>query len=100
MIDITESREELEARIARDKATLKLLKDRESFLKRKQFEVEANTLKYLCRDLDEGFNARVNELREKVAEHMWNKHLEDLEAKREARAGEAEEAASERSEEG
>ncbi|MCT2026202.1 hypothetical protein [Dermabacter hominis] len=96
----TETREELEARIERDKASLKLLKDRERFLGRKHFEIEANTLKLLCRNSDESFNTHVNELREKVSEHMWSKHLEALEAKREAREREAQESAGERSEEG
>lgn len=96
----TENEADLEARIARDKAALKLLRDRKRFLQRKHFEVEANTLKLLCRNSDEGFNAHVNELREKVSERMWSMHLEALEAKREARAREAEESAEERSEEG
>lgn len=99
MIDITETREELEARIARDKASLKLLKDRESFLKRNRFEIEARTLDTLCKDYDDAFEQRVNETRTRVGEHLWQQHVEDLERKREARAIEAEEAAGERSEE-
>lgn len=95
----TETREELEARIERDKASLKLLKDRERFLGRKHFEIEANTLKLLCRNSDEGFNTHVDDLREKVSQRMWNMHLEALEAKREAREREAEEHPSERVEE-
>lgn len=96
----TETREEIEARIARDKAALKLLKDNESFLHRKHYEIEARTLEVLCKEFDENFNNRVNATRKRVGEHMWDKHLEALEAKREARAREAEEQPSERREEG
>ena len=96
----TETREELEARIARDRASLKLLKDNERFLHRHRFEIEALTLEKLCNVFDEGFNHRVNETRERVSEHLWNKHLEELEAKREAREREAQEATEERGEEG
>lgn len=96
----TETREELEARIARDKASLKLLRDNERFLHRHRHEIEALTLEKLCNVFDEGFTNRVNETRARVSEHLWNKHLEELEAKREARARETEESASERRSEG
>ena len=95
----TESREEIEARIARDKASLKLLKDNERFLHRHRHEIESLTLEVLCKEYDEAFKQRVNATRQRVSEHLWNKHLEDLEAKREARAREAQERAEERSEE-
>ena len=95
----TETREELEARIARDKASLKLLKDNESFLRRKHYEIEARTLEVLCKQFDEDFKQRVNATRQRVSEHLWQQHLEDLEAKREARARETEEGAEERREE-
>ncbi len=96
----TETREELEARIARDKASLKLLRDNERFLHRHRHEIEALALEALCKQFDETFEHRVNETRERVSEHMWNKHVEALEAKREARAREVQESAGERSEEG
>ena len=96
----TETREELEARIARDRASLKLLKDNERFLHRHRFEIEALTLEKLCNVFDENFTNRVNETRARVSEHLWNKHLEELEAKRKARERETQERAEERSEEG
>lgn len=95
----TETREEIEARIARDKASLKLLNDNERFLHRHRHEIEALTLEKLCNVFDEGFTNRVNETRARVSEHLWNKHLEDLERKREARERETQERAGERSDE-
>ena len=95
----TESREELEARIARDRASLKLLKDRDRFLHRNRHEIETRTLAVLCKEFDETFEQRVNVTRKRVGEHLWEKHLEDLERKREARAREAEERAGEQSDE-
>ncbi|MCT2149607.1 hypothetical protein M3D48_03070 [Dermabacter vaginalis] len=91
----TESREEIEARIARDRASLKLLKDNERFLHRHRFEIEALTLEVLCKEYDEAFKQRVNETRQRVSEHLWAKHLEELEAKREARERETQERAEE-----
>lgn len=96
----TETREEIEARIARDRASLKLLKDNESFLKRKRHEIEARTLEVLCKQFDEDFTNRVNETRERVSEYLWGKHVEELEAKREARERAAQERREEQSEEG
>ena len=96
----TETREELEARIERDRASLKLLNDRERFLKRKHYEIEARTLEVLCKQFDEDFNNRVHETRQRVSGHMWNMHLEALEAKRGARERESQEATEERGEEG
>ncbi|WP_279064557.1 hypothetical protein [Dermabacter hominis] len=100
MIDITETREELEARIARDKAALKLLKDNESFLRRNRHEIEARTLAVLCKEFDDAFEHRVNETRQRVGEYLWQQHVEDLERKREARERAAQESAEERGEEG
>lgn len=90
-----ETREELEARIARDKAALELLNARESYLDRNHAEVEAGTLKVLSAQLDSDFKERVEQTRALVRDALWQRHFNKLGRKAAAQERVAEEAVTE-----
>ena len=91
----TETREDLEARIARDKAALELLNARESYLDRNHAEVEAGTLKVLFAQLDDNFRERVEQTRILVRDALWQRHFNKLGRKAVAQERVTEEVATE-----
>lgn len=91
----TETREELETRMARDRAALELLNERESYLDRNHAEVEAGTLKVLFAQLDDDFKERVEQTRALVRDALWQRHFNKLGRKAATQERVAEEAAKE-----